>query len=108
MFWLGLAWKPRLWLGLGGLWLHIPQAKAKAVREGLAWLGFGLSLAYCNICPRTESASRNQQEMCNYTVLISQGVPGYCLGLWEWEIGKPLRHQKLGRQQDIRAEYDVG
>jgi len=43
MFWLGLAWKPRLWLGLGGLWLPSPQAKAKAVGEGLAWLGFGSS-----------------------------------------------------------------
>ncbi|KAJ7230306.1 hypothetical protein GGX14DRAFT_410413, partial [Mycena pura] len=35
---LGLALKPRLWLGFGGLWLHFRQAKAQAIREGLAWL----------------------------------------------------------------------
>ncbi|KAJ7723501.1 hypothetical protein DFH07DRAFT_783540 [Mycena maculata] len=31
MFGLGLAFKPRLWLGFPGLWLERPQAKAKAL-----------------------------------------------------------------------------
>ncbi|KAJ6623842.1 hypothetical protein B0H10DRAFT_2186906 [Mycena sp. CBHHK59/15] len=39
----GITSSPRLWLGFVWLWLHILEAKAKAVREGLAWLGFGSS-----------------------------------------------------------------
>ncbi|KAJ7901390.1 hypothetical protein B0H13DRAFT_2001800 [Mycena leptocephala] len=46
MFWLGLASKPRLWLGLAWLWLQILQAKAKAMDGGLAWLGFGSSRGF--------------------------------------------------------------
>jgi hypothetical protein len=38
-----LAW---LWLGFVGLWLNIPEAKAKALEEGLAWPGFGLSQGF--------------------------------------------------------------
>jgi hypothetical protein len=33
MFGLGLALKPGLWLGFVGLWLNIPEAKAKALDE---------------------------------------------------------------------------
>ncbi|KAJ6452962.1 hypothetical protein C8R45DRAFT_1083235 [Mycena sanguinolenta] len=40
---LGLACKPRLGLGLTGLWFHFPQAKAQASGGGLAWPGLGLS-----------------------------------------------------------------
>ena len=38
----GLAWKPRLWLGLSGLWLSQPSGRAKAIGNGLAlaWPGF--------------------------------------------------------------------
>jgi hypothetical protein len=43
MFGLGLALKPGLWLGLSGLWLEVCQARAQARRQGLAWLGLGLS-----------------------------------------------------------------
>jgi hypothetical protein len=43
MFWLGLALKPWLWLGFIWLWLRIHEAKAEAMDEGLAWLGFGSS-----------------------------------------------------------------
>lgn len=42
----GLAWKPRLWLGLRGLWLSHIMSRAKAVTHGLAlaWLGLGRGL----------------------------------------------------------------
>ncbi|KAJ7113954.1 hypothetical protein C8R44DRAFT_740827 [Mycena epipterygia] len=43
---LGLALKPGLGLGFVGLWLHILEAKAKALGEGLAWPGFGLSQGF--------------------------------------------------------------
>ena len=38
----GLAWKPRLWLGLRRLWLPQPPGRAKAIGNGLAlaWPGF--------------------------------------------------------------------
>ncbi|KAJ7331030.1 hypothetical protein DFH08DRAFT_815110 [Mycena albidolilacea] len=43
MFGLGLALKPGLGLGFSGLWLEVCQARAQARRQGLAWLGLGLS-----------------------------------------------------------------
>ena len=39
MFWPSLAWKPRLWLGLWGLWLSKSLGRAKATVRGLAWPG---------------------------------------------------------------------
>jgi hypothetical protein len=50
MFRLGLALIPGLWLGFTWLWLQIYEAKAKAMREGLAWPGFGSSHGFvCNL-----------------------------------------------------------
>ena len=42
LFWPSLAWKPRLWLGLSGLWLSQSSGRAKAIGNGLAlaWPGF--------------------------------------------------------------------
>ena len=44
----GLAWKPWLWLGLRGLWLHQTLGQAKAANQGLAlaWLGLGPGFIY--------------------------------------------------------------
>jgi hypothetical protein len=42
MFRPGLAWKPRLWLGLSRLWLSQIPGRAKAIDQSpaLAWPGF--------------------------------------------------------------------
>ncbi|KAJ7434445.1 hypothetical protein B0H11DRAFT_1938653 [Mycena galericulata] len=43
MCWLGLAWKPWIWLGFVWLRLKISEAGARASTSGQAWLGSGLS-----------------------------------------------------------------
>ncbi|KAJ7082149.1 hypothetical protein C8R44DRAFT_753861 [Mycena epipterygia] len=49
---LGLALKSGLELGFVGLWLHILEAKAKVLGEGLAWPGFGLSQGFADFFNR--------------------------------------------------------
>ena len=79
----GLAWKPRLWLGLRGLWLHQTSGQAKAANQGLAlaWLGLGPGFTYnflTSIHHRlawpTRSIGPNMINFCykltNYLVLI--------------------------------------
>jgi hypothetical protein len=38
LLWPGLAWKPRLWLGLSGLWLSQPSGRAKAIGTESIWV----------------------------------------------------------------------
>ncbi|KAJ6616274.1 hypothetical protein B0H10DRAFT_1949302 [Mycena sp. CBHHK59/15] len=107
MFWLSLAWRPWLWLGFARLWLQKSEAKAKALRSGLAWPGFGYSpgfryksLQFCIpsslIFPTTYCAKGESQGQKPWLWLHrSQAKAKALVKPWIW-LGLALQSQGFG------------